>query len=196
MDVSDPGEKEKEESYVVMLGATVRSLRVAFPFLITGWACQLHYRSSHISLRSFQWAKFKVWNSGRSCMRPPVALSVYKPHSARLCWLLWYRHLGPFHPMEGSQVGGKKFNITSKTRIKKIHLGPVQEYPMQLCLFSECGFNLKQTQYRSQNPNVHMSVFQRSEPALDCVIISHLVSSHCSASWRPEMSASLTDYCP
>lgn len=199
VDVSDPGEHQKEEAYVAMLGITVRSLRAAFPFLMVRRACQPRYRGSHIPLRSFQWAKFKVWNSGRSCMRPPVAVTVYKARSARLCWLLWYRHFRQFHPMEGSQVGGKKFNITSKTRIKKIHLGPVQEYPMQPCLFSECGFDLKQTQCRSQTPNVHMSVFQRSElacAALDCVIFSHLVSSHCSASWGPESSASPTDYCP
>lgn len=45
-------------------------------------------------------------------------------------------------------------------------------------LFSECGFDLKQTQ-------TFASVFHRSElacAALDCVIFSHLVSSHCSAS--------------
>lgn len=200
MDVSDPGEYQKEEAYAATLGVTVRSLRAAFPFLIIGRACQPHYLGSHIPLKSFQWVKFKVWNSGRSSMRPPVAVPVYKPRFTLLCWLLWYRLLGQFHPMEGSQVGGKKkFNITSKTRIKIIHLGPVQEYPMQLCLFSECGFDLKQTQCCSQNPNVHMSVFQRSErscAALDCVTFSHLVSSHCSASWRAGSSASSPDYCP
>lgn len=203
MAVSDPGEYQKEEAYATLLGVTVRSLRAAFPFLIVGRACQLHYLGSHIPLKSFQWAEFKVWNSGRSCMRPPAAVPVYKPRSALLCWPLWYRLLGQLHPMEGSQVGGEKNSILhQKTEIKIIHIGPVQEYPMQLCLFffsPECGFDLKQTQCRSQNPNVHMSVFQRSElacAALDCVTFSHLVSSHCSASWRAESGASSPDYCP
>lgn len=60
MDVADPGEHQKEEAYAAMSGVTVRSLRAAFPFLIVGRACQPRNRRSHIPLRSFQWAKFKI----------------------------------------------------------------------------------------------------------------------------------------
>lgn len=96
LDVSDPDQYQKEETYVALLRVTVRSLRAAFPFLIIGRACQRHYLSSHIPLKSFQWAGFKVWNSGRSCIRPPVAVPVYKLRSTLICWLLWYEVLGSF----------------------------------------------------------------------------------------------------
>lgn len=177
MDVADPGEHQKEEAYAAMLGVTVRSLRAAFPFLIVGRACQPRYRRSHIPLRSFQWAKFKIWNSGRSCVRPPAAVTVYKACSARLCRLLWYRHLGQFHPMEGSPVEGKKFNITSKTRIKIIHSGPVQENPMQLKSFFRVWFWFKTDAMPESDPKrSHVSV-PEERAGLGCSGLCYILPS-------------------
>lgn len=96
VDVSDPEQYQKEETYVALLRVTVRSLRAAFPFLIIGRACQHHYLLSHIPLESFQLVGFKVWNSGRTCIGPPVAVPVYKFSSTLICWLLWYEVWGSF----------------------------------------------------------------------------------------------------
>lgn len=130
LDVSDPDRYQKEETYVAMLRVTVRSLRAAFPFLIIGRACQRRYLSSHIPLKSFQWVGFKVWNSGRSWIGPPVAAPVYKlcSTSYMLTALIWSFWAVSSDGRKSSWKGKNYFNITSKNRIK-ICLGPYLRMP-------------------------------------------------------------------
>lgn len=131
LDVSGPDQYQKKETYVSLLRVTVRSLRTAFPFLITGRACQRHYLISHIPLESFQWAGFKAWNSGRSCIRPPVAVPVYKSRTALICWLLWYEVFGAASS-DGRKLswkGKNYFNITWKIKQDKNMLGTSLSMP-------------------------------------------------------------------
>lgn len=118
LDVSGPDQNQEKETYVSLLRVTEGSLRAAFPLLITRRACQRHYLISHIPLKSFQWVGFKGWNSGRSCLRPPVAAAVYKPRSALICWLLWYEVFrGSF--IRRKEVGLKRQRIISILQQKK-----------------------------------------------------------------------------
>jgi len=202
LDVSDPDRYQKEETYVPLFRVTVRSLRAAFPFLIIGWACQHGYLSSHIPLKSIQWVGFKVWNSGRSWIRPPVAAPVYKLRSTLIWWLLWFEVLGSFIRWKEVELKRHKwFQYYIKKQDQNM-LGTGLRMPKATGSFFSLQFDLKQIHNTIvRTPvylSVHMSVHWRSRQAhaaLDCVTSSHLVSSHCSASWSAESSASPPDYC-
>lgn len=206
LDVSGPDQNQKKETYVSLLRVTEGSLRAAFPLLITRRACQRHYLISHIPLKSFQWVGFKGWNSGRSCLRPPVAAAVYKPRSALICWLLWYEVFrGSF--IRWKEVGLKRQRIISillqkkkgKSGIKKnICLAPVWECQRRLGLFSLWFWFKADTIPQSGASRSHVSVLEQraGQAALDCVTPSHLVSSQCSAAWGAQSIASPPDYRP
>lgn len=171
LDVSGPDQNQKKGTYVSLLRVTEGSLRAAFPLLITGRACQRHYLISHIPLKSFQWVGFKGWYSGRSCLRPPVAAAVYKPRSALICWLLWYEVFrGSFiRWKEVGRKGKELFQYYNKKkerkRLDKKYASHQSENAKGDWVFFVCGFDLKQTQYHSQEQAVHMSVCWSSKRA-------------------------------
>lgn len=145
LDVSDPDRYQKEETYVALLRVTVRSLRAAFPFLIIERACQHRYLSSHIPLKSFQWVGFKVWNSGRSWIRPPVAARVYKLRSTLIWWLLWFEVSGSFIRWKEVKLKRQElFQYYIKKQDKNM-LRTGLRMPNATGSFLACSFDLKQT---------------------------------------------------
>lgn len=126
------------------------------------------YLSSHIPLKSFQWVWFKVWNSGRSRIRPPVAVPVYKLRSARIRRALWFEVWAVSSDGRKSSWKGKNyFNISSKNRIKTC-IGLVWEG----VFFSQRVWFKTDTQCYSQDLSLlncaHVSALE-AKAALDCV---------------------------
>lgn len=120
---SDPGEYQKGEAYAPVLGVTVRSLRAAFPFLIVGRTIWVPTSLSN----HFNGPDSKS-ETQAGAARDLLLLGLFISPAMLFCAACFDRAVSS--DGRKSSGGKKKFNITSKTSIKIIHLGPVQEYPV------------------------------------------------------------------